>query len=153
MDGDLMRNSLLSCVGTQWPKCFLHCGWIEHVPPNPFVPTHRLSGASVHSYNTTPSTYSTFFPSHQYILTFIMCTAARRRLTFLVDVQSRLIQPTKPVIWEPKNKYIYIYIYIYLFLFKYMFLNMYVCKFRFSCNILIYPITVPTWNKLYGIDY
>ena len=39
-----------------------------------------------------------------------MCTAAKRRFTSFVHVQSRLTQPIKPVIWEPKNIYLYIWI-------------------------------------------
>ena len=133
---------LFSLVGTQWPKYFLHCGWIElfydygisllsdlgitynvqnlvHDTHRMFLKiilalAHRFSGASVYSFNTTQSPYHSFLTSHYSLLALLMCTAARRRLTVITCVQFRLKQPIKPVIWEPK-KNIYTYTYVCVF--------------------------------------
>ena len=117
---------LFSLVGTQWPKCFLHCGWIElfkimgshysltcswyspYVFENHPSPAHRFSGASVYSLNTTQAPYPSFLTLHYSLLPLLMCTAARRRLTVITRVQSRLKQPIRPVIWEPKKNILYI---------------------------------------------
>ena len=117
---------LFSLVGTQWPKCFLHCGWVElfydygisllsdlgitydvqnlvhdthHMFLN-FILARHTASQVLRSTPLTPPNHPTppSSPLHYSLLAFLMCTAARRRLTDITRVQFRLKQPIKPVI-------------------------------------------------------
>ena len=93
----------------------------------------------------TPPNHSTppLFTSHYSILTLLMCTAARRRLTDIACVQFRLKQPIKPVIWEPKKRYIYIYSTIRFFTVFWRLSWLYIFVFR----IFTWHVFFPKWWK------
>lgn len=104
---------LFSLVGTQWPNCFLHCGWVEHdlqygIPLlhnvglfyivnslahdthhmflQILLARHTATGATIHPpHSTSPISQPSFTP-YYLILTLLMCTVARRRLTNFFDV-------------------------------------------------------------------
>ena len=126
---------LFSLVGTQWPNCFLNCGWVEHthhygIPllfdlriaytvSNFVHDTHHMFLQILLSHHTasqilrstprTPTTPTCYHisPSHNCLLPFIVCTAARRGFTRFSSVQFRLTKLAQHVICEPK-KNIYI---------------------------------------------
>ena len=124
---------LVSIVGTQWPSCFLHCGWIElycdyGIPllhnldftyeiPNLARDTHQMFLTILLARHTasqvlrsTPQTPPNIFtpPSTPHTIQSSPSSC----------VQFWLIQPIKPVIWEPKKEiYIYRHMYTYLIIF------------------------------------